>query len=155
MEINGLPLHPLVVHAAVIFVPLAALAALAYALVPKWRWALRHPSLALAVVAAASTQVASLSGESLRDDRGLFTPAVETHELWAGRMLYSVWVLAGLVAVAWWALPHVTALAGRKDREARVGALVIPLTVLLPLAALVTLFLAYKTGDAGAKAVWG
>ena len=31
MEINGLPLHPLVVHAAVVFGPLAALAALAYA----------------------------------------------------------------------------------------------------------------------------
>ena len=42
MEINGLPLHPLVVHAAVIFGPLAALAALAY-LVPRWRLRLRWP----------------------------------------------------------------------------------------------------------------
>ena len=31
MEINGLPLHPLAVHAAVVFGPLAALLALAYA----------------------------------------------------------------------------------------------------------------------------
>jgi cytochrome bd-type quinol oxidase subunit 2 len=31
MEINGLPLHPLVVHAVVVFVPLAAVTGLAYA----------------------------------------------------------------------------------------------------------------------------
>ena len=34
MEINGLPLHPLVVHAAVVFGPLAALTALAYVVPP-------------------------------------------------------------------------------------------------------------------------
>ena len=31
------PLHPLVVHGAVVFGPLAAVAALVYALVPRWR----------------------------------------------------------------------------------------------------------------------
>ena len=51
MEINGLPLHPLVVHAAVIFGPLAALAALVYAVVPRWRDRLRWPMVALALVA--------------------------------------------------------------------------------------------------------
>jgi hypothetical protein len=34
MEIAGLPLHPLVVHGAVVLSPLAALVALAYAGVP-------------------------------------------------------------------------------------------------------------------------
>ena len=53
MEINGLPLHPLVVHAAVIFGPIAALTALAF-LVPRWRLRLRWPMVGLALVATAS-----------------------------------------------------------------------------------------------------
>ena len=43
MEINGLPLHPLVVHAVVVLSPLAALGGLLYAAVPRWRWWLRWP----------------------------------------------------------------------------------------------------------------
>ena len=43
MEINGVPLHPLVVHAVVVFAPLAALFGIAYAVLPNWRWALRWP----------------------------------------------------------------------------------------------------------------
>lgn len=33
----GLPAHPLVVHAVVVLLPLAAVAAIAAALVPRWR----------------------------------------------------------------------------------------------------------------------
>ena len=50
MEINGLPLHPLVVHAAVVFGPLAALAALAYVVLPAWRDRLRWPMVVLALM---------------------------------------------------------------------------------------------------------
>ena len=52
MEINGLPLHPLVVHAAVVFLPCAALLALVYAAVPRWRWAVRWPMVGLTAVGA-------------------------------------------------------------------------------------------------------
>ena len=41
MEINGLPLHVLALHAAVVFGPLAALVAIAYAVLPSWRDRLR------------------------------------------------------------------------------------------------------------------
>ena len=43
MEINGLPLHALVVHAAVVFGPLAALAGVLYVALPTWRDKLRWP----------------------------------------------------------------------------------------------------------------
>ena len=49
-EISGLPAHPLLVHAAVIFIPLQVLAGIAYAVVPftrKYAW---WTVLALAVV---------------------------------------------------------------------------------------------------------
>jgi hypothetical protein len=154
MEINGVPLHPLVVHASVVFVPLAALSAVLYALVPRWRWALRHPMLALGGMAVGATQLASLSGENLKDSRKLFSPLVEKHEMWAGRLLFSMWVLAALIAIAWWVLPSVTALVGRSDRSAGIPALVLPVTVVLPIAAVVTLIFVYFTGDAGAQAVW-
>ena len=45
MEINGLPLHVLIVHAAVVFGPLAALSALAYVGLPSWRDRLRWVTL--------------------------------------------------------------------------------------------------------------
>ena len=48
-SIAGLPLHPLVVHATVVFTPLAALAALAYVFLGRYRDLLRWPTLVLAV----------------------------------------------------------------------------------------------------------
>ena len=68
MEINGLPLHPLVVHAAVIFGPLAALAALGY-LVPRWRDTLRWPMVGLAVIATGALVLAYFSGGDFLDSK--------------------------------------------------------------------------------------
>ncbi len=151
-----MPLHPLVVHAAVVFVPLAALAAIAYGLVSKWRWALRTPTLALSLVAALSTQLAGMTGENLKESSSKYhTSLIENHEMWAGRLTFGVWVLVAVAAAAWWVLPHVTALSGRSHKEARIPALVVPLVVLLPLAGVAVSVLAYLTGDAGAKSVWG
>ncbi|NHA00097.1 hypothetical protein G5V59_07775 [Nocardioides sp. W3-2-3] len=87
MEINGVPLHPLVVHAAVVFTPLAALAALAYA-VPSWRDRVRWPLVVLAAISLVSIWVAYLSGEDLRTDRfgsvtGTLAERIEDHEEWA------------------------------------------------------------------------
>ena len=154
MEINGVPLHPLVVHAVVVFVPLAALAAIVMSL-PKWRWLARWPALLLTLGATAATYVATLTGAQLKEDRGLEAlPLVKTHEEWGDRLMISMWVLAALVVVAFWALPHVTRLSGGKDRLTKVAGLEKPLMVLVPLAAVVTLVLVALTGDAGARAVW-
>ena len=154
MEINGVPLHPLVIHAVVVFVPLAALAAIAMSL-PKWRWLARWPALLLTLGATAATYVATLTGAQLKEDRGLEAlPLVKTHEEWGDRLMNCMWVLAALVAVAFWALPHVTRLSGGRDRLTKVAALEKPLMVLVPLAAVVALVLVVLTGDAGARAVW-
>jgi uncharacterized membrane protein len=64
MEISGLPLHPLVVHAAVVLGPVAALAALGYAAVGRWRDWLRVPMVVVALAAVASIVAAYLSGDS-------------------------------------------------------------------------------------------
>lgn len=153
MEINGVPLHPLVVHAVVVFTPLAALAAIVMA-VPKWRWLARWPALLLTLGATASAFVATFTGEDLKEERGLNTALVETHEEWGGRLMLAMWVFTVIVVVAFWVLSHLTRLAGGKDRVAKVVALEKPLMVLLPLAAVVVIVLVVLTGDAGAKSVW-
>ena len=65
--VTGLPVHPLVVHAVVVLGPLAALLAVTYVVVPRWRVGLRWPLVLLSVVAAASAFVAEQSGEALEE----------------------------------------------------------------------------------------
>ena len=50
-EIFGLPAHPLLVHAAVVLVPLAALGTIAAAAIPRHRKILAPIMLGLSVVA--------------------------------------------------------------------------------------------------------
>jgi hypothetical protein len=153
MEINGVPFHPLVIHAVVVFVPLAALAAITMS-VPKWRWLARWPALLLTLGATAATYVARITGARLKEDRGLDTALVRNHEQWGDRLMIGMWVFAAVVVVAFWALPHVTRLAGGVDREAKVAVLEKPLAIVVPIAAIVVLVLVVITGDAGARAVW-
>ena len=143
MEIDGLPLHPLVVHAAVVFGPLAALAALGY-LVPTWRDRVRWPMVALAVLATASIVAAYLSGNALLDARPELraSPQVQIHQDRA-RLLVWVTLAFGVVALA------------ASWRHARPGALRVGVDVLLALGAIALLVLVVRTGDAGARAVWG
>jgi len=144
MEINGLPLHPLLVHAAVVFGPLAALAALVYAVLPSWRDRLRWPMAGLAVVAGLAIVTAYLSGDSFLESRPDLAqlPAVQTHEDRAG---IALWVTLGFSVIA-------VATAWLHERP---GAVRVVTTVLLGLSAVATLAIVVLTGDAGSRAVWG
>ncbi|WP_435742239.1 DUF2231 domain-containing protein [Nocardioides sp. SYSU DS0663] len=144
MEINGLPLHALAVHAAVVLAPLAALLAVAYAVVPRWRDWLRWPVVALAVPAAVAVWVAHLSGEALVEANqygGPLLELVETHEERAE--VFRLAVLAFAV---------VAVLAAALHR--RGGAVRWVLAALLAVTAVATLVYAVLTGDAGAQIAW-
>ena len=143
MEINGLPLHPLVVHAAVVFGPLAALAALA-SLVPRWRDRMRWPMLVLAVLATGALVVAYVSGGELLDSRPALraSPQVESHEALGEQMLWVSLAFGAFAILAGWL-------------HARTGALRVVVDVLLAVAAVVVLVWVFRTGEAGARAVWG
>lgn len=144
MEINGLPLHPLLVHAAVVFGPLAALTALGYAVVRSWRDRLRLPMAGLAVVAGLAIVAAYVSGNSFLDSRPELgqLPDVQTHEDRAG---IALWVTLGFSVIA-------VATARWHDRP---GAVRVVTNVLLGLSAAATLVIVVLTGDAGSRAVWG
>ena len=80
MTFNGLPLHPLIVHVVVVFAPMAALGGIVYAVKPAWRWWLRWPFVASAVIAAGAGVVAVRSGYSLEHMRHLEQLAsIQTH----------------------------------------------------------------------------
>ena len=154
VTLNGIPLHPLIVHAAVVLVPLAALFAVAYAVLPNRRWQTRHPAIVLSVVAAVSVWLAAATGDNLKQRLHENTAMIHTHETYAGYLQAATWVLAALTAIAWWSLPHHNPLPDKDHREG-VTTLAKPLVVLLPLAAVAVLVLVVLTGDAGARAVWG
>ena len=155
MEFNGLPLHPLVVHAVVILGPLAALTGLAYAAVPKWRWLLRWPLVALSLVVAVTAVVATSAGESLLDSRPELEPLVEDHEEWGELLRNAALANVAISLFAAWALGGTSALtSGRGARESR-GALGWVAAALLVAGSVALVVLVFLAGDSGAQAVWG
>lgn len=149
MEISGLPLHPLVVHAVVVFVPLAALAGLGYALVPRWRRVLWWPLLVCTVVAVGGAVVAAKSGEDLATSRGLDQLAAVRHHMTLGTRLRNLSLLfAVAVALGLWLLRSSRARTSRRGLDLVVAGLLVVASV----AALVAVVMA---GDSGARAVWG
>lgn len=145
MEINGLPLHALVVHAAVIFGPLSALAGVLYAAVPRWRDRLRWPLVVVVVIAVGAVWVAYISGGQVEDANGPYTgkfgELFETHE---DRAKILRWVASGFgivaLAAAWW--------------HTRTGPLRAVLLGLTGVGAIATGVYVVLTGDAGAQLAW-
>jgi hypothetical protein len=143
MEINGLPLHPLVVHAAVVFGPLAALAALAYVVLPARRDRLRWPMLAMALLGTGAIVAAYFTGRNLLSSRPELAQLelVPAHQERGGQLFWVTLGFGVLAVVA--AVLH-----------SRTGVVRVLMSVLLGLAALGVLGLAVLTGDSGARAVW-
>ncbi|WP_250003291.1 DUF2231 domain-containing protein [Actinoplanes sp. M2I2] len=153
-QINGLPVHALVLHAAVVFVPLLVLAAVVYALVPRWRprmgWALGI----LAIAAPASTFVAMASGNELYNrlvSQGLSGPGKEILDDHMGFGSRTFWFTLAL-GVASLVMLALTWKRGstRLPMAGEVGGAV----ALIALAA-VSGYYVFQTGDSGATAVWG
>ncbi|GAA2706208.1 DUF2231 domain-containing protein [Micromonospora olivasterospora] len=154
-EINGLPGHALIVHAAVVFVPLLALLASAYGLVPRWRPKLGWAVAILAVLSPVVAWVATESGEELEhalEEKGYppqILDKVREHAEYGDTLL---WFTVGL-AVAAILLLLVTR---NDDRVSRLPSWVaLLLTVVVVVLAAAALVYVVLTGDTGAQAVWG
>jgi hypothetical protein len=157
MEFNGLPLHPLVIHVVVVFAPLAGLGGILYAAVPRWRWWLRWPLLACALIAAVAGIVAVRSGQQLENQRHLQSlPELAVH---ARRGRFLRWVLLAFLvptALATWQLdgPSPVTSAGR-SQKGRTGVVAWAIQLLLVGGAVTVLVCVFLTGDSGARTVWG
>jgi hypothetical protein len=157
MSIAGLPLHPLVVHAAVVFTPLAAALVIAFAVLPKWRWLTRWAATGTTFVALASVYVAKLTGKSLLNERSFLKslPMLQTHQHRANILFLIMIGFMVLTAVGAWTLGGPTALAsGRGAWQSKVAVLDKVMPVLLVAGAIAVLVSVTLTGDAGARSVW-
>lgn len=144
MTLNGLPLHALVVHAAVVLGPLSAVAGILYAAVPRWRAWLRWPLVATVVLATIAIWVAYFSGEQVEDANqygGPLAALLETHEERAGvlRLLMSAFAVVSLVAAG---------------LHARRGAARVVLLGGVGVLGVLTAVWTVLTGDAGAQIAW-
>ena len=98
--IGGIPLHPLIVHAVVVLVPLASLLLLLAAVSPRirhWAGILTPITATLALV---MVPLATQSGEALEKRVGA-GPTLEEHTELGDSLLYFVLVLAILAWALW------------------------------------------------------
>jgi hypothetical protein len=146
-ELAGLPLHPLVVHAAVVFVPLLGLAAAGYALVPGLRTRLGWVVVTLAVVAPLAAATSVLSGNAFRERRTLPLEGILADHRDLGLATMWVTIALGVISLA---LVWARRSAGSPARSWLAGAL----TVLVVVAAAGALVLVVMTGDAGSRSHW-
>lgn len=153
-EINGLPAHPLLVHATVVLLPLAALALVVHVLWPAARRRLGMVTPILALVALLLVPVTTSAGEALAgrlDPSGESAP-IRRHEELAEQILPWAIVLAllAVIAWAWWRFDLRNRLIG--------PALRVPadwvLRVLAVASAVVLTVVLFRAGDAGARATW-
>lgn len=149
--INGLPVHPLVVHAVVVLLPLATVGTLAIALRPAWRRPYGLLVVACTAVATALIPVSTSSGEALEERVG--NPG-EHAELGDQLIWFAIPMLL-LAAALWWldrrAATTDAASAGRATSLTTMRVV----SALAVVAALATTVQVYRVGDSGARAAWG
>ncbi|MET9302332.1 MULTISPECIES: DUF2231 domain-containing protein [Micromonospora] len=153
-EINGLPVHVLVIHAAVVLVPLLALLAVAYGVLPRWRPRLGWAVAALAVVTPIVAWVATESGEELEEAlRAKGYPPDRLQQIHEhaeyGDTLF--WFALGLGVVALLLVLSTSRFVAGRNLPRW---LPIVLTVVVAVLAVFALVYVYLTGDSGAKMVW-
>lgn len=153
-QINGMPVHALVVHAAVVFGPLLAVAAIVYAVVPRWRSKIGWAAGLLAIAAPASAWVATQSGDELRGRlvangmKGEALTAIDDH-MGFGTLAFYFSLGLGVVTLV------MVVLAARRPAHRLPRAAELGLAVIMVALAAVSGYYVFKTGDSGAQAVWG
>ena len=165
----GIPTHPLIVHAAVVFVPLQILAAFAYAFVPLVRRFIAWLVSGLALVAPVSVFLAKESGDAFQERlvrNGTAGPAlldqIKLHNSYAEPTVFGSIGLSALMVllllVQVWRSRQPTSAEGEKtDRSQRAKSPIVVaavLTVAVLAVGATTGYYIFKTGDTGAHMVW-
>jgi cytochrome b involved in lipid metabolism/uncharacterized membrane protein len=141
--ITGIPLHPLVVHAASVLLPLSVLGLIVAVLIPRTRPRLAGLSVLGLAAGAVAAWIAEESGEALAATTG----APQNHARY-GELVPILAVLSVIAAVAWWRIqrgPRVPGLPGWAPRAAAAGACLL---------AVATTWVTVLAGHSGAVAVW-
>jgi len=149
MEIMGLPLHPLVVHAVVVLVPLAALGGIAISAWGAARKRYGWLTVAFAAAATGSTFVAQQAGKAFYETFARHTEAMDKHmALGSGLLVWVIILFLGTVTVM---------LAQRliDQQQPRGRTVLITGGIITVVGAVVSLVQVIRVGHSGATAVWG
>ena len=146
--VGGIPIHPLVVHAVIVLVPLGAIGVGAVSLVPKWRSRYGILVMSAAVLAALLVPIATQSGENLKEVVGE-NDLIDRHAELGDTMLWGAIPLAVVAVILWW-------LGRRTERGQSVprwaSRLAGGVGLVVAIAVVVQIIL---IGHSGARAVWG
>lgn len=155
-EFQGVPAHPLLVHAAVVFVPLLALITLLYALLPFSRAHLRWVMFSLAFIGPGSALFAKLSGTAFFDRlqkagkvSGGYIPKINQHSNFGTMTVYTT-IALGVVALLLWFFVR----PRKQGERGGFDFLSIVLAFVAVVAAGASVYYVVRTGDSGAKLVW-
>ena len=143
-SVAGLPLHPLVIHAAIVLIPLTAISALVMSYLPSFSRRYGKVTLVIALFAQASLFLAKLTGEAFEE---ILDKNVGNHAELGEIAPFVTLPMVALIYLRW-----------RLDRSgATVGsALVRRLTSLaLIVASLASIVIVVLVGHSGAESVWG
>jgi uncharacterized membrane protein YfcA len=147
----GLPTHAIVVHATVVFLPLASFVVLLHAFWPEARRRLGVVTPLLAGVALVLVPLATQSGEGLEHSMSE-NALIERHAQLADGML--PWAIGlFVVAVGLWLLDRRRARAPHDD-VTRARWLPVVVGILTVVVAVGTVQQVVRVGHAGAKATW-
>lgn len=149
MEILGLPLHPLVVHAVVVLVPLAALGGI---VISAWGAARRRYgwlTVAFALAAAVSTFVAQEAGEAFYATFVRHTATMDAHmQIGDQLLLWVVLLFFGSLAVV-----VAQRLIDQQHPRGRIALIVGGIVTVVT--AVISIVQVVRIGHSGAVAVWG
>jgi hypothetical protein len=171
-EFSGIPMHPLVVHGAVVFLPLQVLAAIAYAVVPWTRRQIAWLVAGLAVIGPIAAFVARASGQALRDrkveragDLPLDLTKINEHSDFADATFYASLAL-GVLTLLLLGLHRAGIGQSRAgdggartgDGQVRAGTVALVLNIVMAAAVVgvggATAYYILRTGDSGARMTW-
>jgi uncharacterized membrane protein len=161
--ISNLPVHPLVVHAIVVLVPLAVLGSIAVVLWPAARRRYGWLVVAVAVVATVSIPIATSTGDGLEHSLAP-SPEIAVHTDLGDQLL--PFVAAMLVFVtAFVALHQRNSTVARREGPGTMTAapaltgglraVVVALAALTVVLGVVSGVQVFRIGESGAQAAWG
>ena len=152
--IMGIPAHPLLIHAAVVFIPLLIVGAIVYAAWPPFHGRITWAVLALAIIAPFSALFAKISGQNLRQQfidqkiSAAILAKIDVHNAYGNK---TFWFTLALGVVTLLLLAYYWRVVKSEPPSMAVRAVG---TVVMLVLGVFTGYYVYKTGDTGAHIVW-
>lgn len=146
ITVAGVPVHPLLVHAVVVLIPLSALGAVALAVRPAWNRPYGLLVAAGALSGAVAATLAKVAGEQLQAAIGVtaeFAPVIAQHASFGLFTVLAAWPFA-VLAIG----------AVVLDRRTS-GSVVRIVGALSAVAGVVAIVATVLAGHSGSDAVWG